>query len=74
MPPTSVSCGSIFTRLSSCTERPINDMPAPYMMLSGETLLLRWLITSDSANTVHTPEIDAASVAERSRPSMSAVS
>lgn len=34
-------------------------------MLSGETLLLRWLITSDPANTVHTPEIETVPVALR---------
>ena len=41
IPPTSVSSSSILTRLSYCTDRPVSDMPAPNMMFSGETLLLR---------------------------------
>ena len=74
MPPTRVTSLSILMRFKSCTERWVSDMPAPNMMSSGGTLLERWLMTSDSANTVQTPEIGTASLARSKRSPMSTVS
>ena len=58
MPPTSVNSGSSCTRFMSCTERATSETMAPCMMSAGGRPVERWLITSDSANTAHTPEID----------------
>ena len=57
IPPISVNSGSSLTRFISCTERPTSDTIAPCMMSAGATPCERWLITSDSANTAHTPEM-----------------
>ena len=60
IPPTSVTSDSTFTRFISCTERVTSETIAPCMMSAGVTPCDTWLITSLSANTAQTPEIDAA--------------
>ena len=56
----SVNSGSIPTRFISWTDRPTSETIAPCMMSAGATPCDRWLMTSDSANTAHTPEMEVA--------------
>ncbi len=61
IPPTSVNSGSIRTRFMRRTDFSISERMAPCMMSAGDAPLVTWLITSDSAKTAHTPEIDTGS-------------
>jgi len=57
-----VISGSILTRFISWTDLPTRERIAPCMMSAAAIPWDRWLITSASANTVHTPDIDTATL------------
>jgi hypothetical protein len=56
MPPTSVHSARS-SRAAATATRSTSETIAPCMMSAGATPCDRWLITSDSANTAHTPEM-----------------